>query len=49
MADNNFRASRGRDSAVGDDDNSPAREAAYDPLAELARLIGQAGPAAGSG
>ncbi len=43
MADNNYRFYRGRDSAPGDV-NSPAREAAADPLAELARLIGQTDP-----
>ncbi len=44
MADNNFRAHRGRDPLVRDDDNSSGRDAAYNPLAELARLIGQADP-----
>jgi len=44
MADNNFRSSRGRDSLAADDVNSPAREGAADPLAELARLIGQTDP-----
>jgi hypothetical protein len=40
MADNNFRYDRGRDSPAWDD----SRQAASDPLAELARLIGQADP-----
>ena len=44
MADNNFRSYRGRDSLAPDDVNSPAREGAADPLAELARLIGQTDP-----
>ena len=44
MADNNFRSYRGRDSVARDDTNSPAREGAADPLAELARLIGQTDP-----
>ncbi len=44
MADNNFRSYRGRDSLAPDDANSPAREGAADPLAELARLIGQTDP-----
>jgi hypothetical protein len=37
MADNNFRNDRGRDPPARDD----SRQAASDPLAELARLIGQ--------
>jgi hypothetical protein len=37
MADNNFRNDRGRDPPAWDD----SRQAASDPLAELARLIGQ--------
>ncbi len=44
MADNNFRSYRGRDSLAPDDVNSPEREGAADPLAELARLIGQTDP-----
>jgi len=44
MADNNFRAHRGRDPLVRDDDDASGRDAAYNPLAELARLIGQADP-----
>ncbi len=44
MADNNFRSHRGRDSLAPNDVNSPAREGAADPLAELARLIGQTDP-----
>ena len=43
MADNNFRSYRGRDAAP------PARTQADDPLAELARLIGQTEPAADHG
>jgi hypothetical protein len=39
MADNNFRSYRGRDAAA------PARAQPDDPLAELARLIGQSEPA----
>ncbi len=40
MADNNFRSYRGRDAGA------PARSQPDDPLAELARLIGQSDPAA---
>ena len=41
MADNNFRSYRSRDrSGAG----RPPRESADDPLAELARLIGQSDP-----
>ena len=40
MVDNNFRGDRGRDPLAWD--NSP--QAASDPLAELARLIGQSDP-----
>ncbi|MGB6345539.1 MAG: hypothetical protein WBG15_22790, partial [Xanthobacteraceae bacterium] len=39
MADNNFRSYRGRDGG------GPARAQPDDPLAELARLIGQSEPA----
>ncbi len=39
MADNNFRSNRGRDAGA------PARSQSDDPLAELARLIGQSEPA----
>jgi sporulation related protein len=39
MADNNFRSYRGRDA------RAPARSQPDDPLAELARLIGQSEPA----
>ncbi len=47
MADNNFRSNANRDQlARGVDD---AREAAHDPLAELARLIGQGDPYAEQG
>jgi len=42
MADNDFRSYRSRDPA--DRDLGPAREDAGDPLAELARLIGQSDP-----
>ncbi len=44
MADNNFPSYRGRHSLAPDDVNAPAREDAPDPLAELARLIGQTDP-----
>jgi len=44
MADNNFRAYRSRDAVAQDDIAADARAAARDPLAELARLIGQADP-----
>ncbi len=44
MADNNLRSSRSRDPAARDEFGSSAREAAGDPLAELARLIGQGDP-----
>jgi sporulation related protein len=40
MADNNFRPFRSRDSLTRDDVD-PTNEAARDPLAELARIIGQ--------
>jgi hypothetical protein len=43
MADNNFRGARGRASFAHEDERDP-REALRDPLAELARLIGQADP-----
>jgi hypothetical protein len=45
MADNNYRSYRGRDPVVprGDAD-APAWEPQDDPLAELARLIGQSDP-----
>ena len=39
MADNNFRSYRGRDAGA------PPRSQPDDPLAELARLIGQSEPA----
>jgi hypothetical protein len=42
MADNNFRTYRGRDAAAPDDIDP--RDALRDPLAELARLIGQGDP-----
>ncbi len=44
MADNNFRAHRGREVVRRDDADVATRDAAYDPLEELARLIGQADP-----
>jgi len=40
MADNNFRPSRSRDS-LAREDVDPTSDAARDPLAELARIIGQ--------
>ena len=43
MADNNFRSYRGRD-PLGSGANAPADEASADPLAELARMIGQTDP-----
>jgi len=49
MADNNFRSYRSRDSLTGDQANAPAAEGAADPLAELARLIGQTDPQAEDG
>jgi len=44
MADNNFRSSRGRDSLARGSADAPARGPLDDPLAELARLIGQSDP-----
>jgi SPOR domain len=44
MADNNFRAYRSRHAVAQDDIEAGARDAVRDPLAELARLIGQADP-----
>jgi hypothetical protein len=49
MADNNFRSYRSRDPLAGDHANAPAAEGAADPLAELARLIGQTDPQAEGG
>jgi hypothetical protein len=46
MADNDYRAYRGRDVVAHDDADGAARDAAYDPLEELARIIGQGGPSA---
>ena len=40
MADSNFRPFRSRDSLVREDVD-PTSDAARDPLAELARIIGQ--------
>src|SRR5580704_4533073 len=40
MADNNFRPFRSRDTLAREDVN-PTSDAARDPLAELARIIGQ--------
>ncbi len=45
MADNNFRTYRGRDGVARDDIDAHAPDSVRDPLAELARLIGQADPA----
>jgi hypothetical protein len=44
MADDNFRSYRSRDPLARDEANPTAREGASDPLAELARLIGQGDP-----
>jgi SPOR domain len=44
MADNDFRLHHGRAGQARDEVNSPAREGPTDPLAELARLIGQTDP-----
>ncbi len=44
MADNNFRSYRGRDSRARGEVNPTAPDGATDPLAELARLIGQTDP-----
>jgi hypothetical protein len=41
MADSNFRASRGRDARTRDDANPMENDLNRDPLAELARIIGQ--------
>ncbi len=49
MADNNFRSYRSRDPLTRDEINPTAREGAGDPLAELARLIGQTDPYAEGG
>src|ERR1700761_4140295 len=46
MADNNFRAYRSRDGVVGNDVDANVPDSVRDPLAELARLIGQSDPAA---
>jgi hypothetical protein len=45
MADDNFRAYRSRDAGARDDIDAHAPDSVRDPLAELARLIGQADPA----
>jgi hypothetical protein len=45
MADNNFRAYRSRDAVARDEIDANAPDSVRDPLAELARLIGQADPA----
>ncbi len=45
MADNDFRAYRSRDAVARDDIDAHAPDSVRDPLAELARLIGQADPA----
>jgi sporulation related protein len=44
MADSNFRAYRGRDAVARDEIDAHAPDAVRDPLAELARLIGQGDP-----
>jgi hypothetical protein len=44
MADSNFRSYRGRDAAARDEIDANAPDAVRDPLAELARLIGQGDP-----
>ena len=41
MADDNFRSNRNRDAMAPRSAGAPARGQADDPLAELARLIGQ--------
>src|SRR6516165_3451699 len=41
MADNTYRPSRSRDPIAGDDADPLAGDISRDPLAELARLIGQ--------
>src|SRR5579871_4817814 len=45
MADNDFRAYRSRDAVDRDDIDAHTPDSVRDPLAELARLIGQADPA----
>ncbi len=47
MADNTYRAFRNRDPMPRGDVSAAVRDAADDPLAELARLIGQSDPAGG--
>ena len=49
MADNIFRSYRRPRSACARPGRSAAREGAVDPLAELARLIGQSDPQGGLG
>jgi SPOR domain len=44
MADDSFRSYRSRDALARDDGIPPALDGAGDPLAELARLIGQSDP-----
>jgi SPOR domain len=44
MTDNNFRSNRSRDPLAQRSADAPARGPVDDPLAELARLIGQSGP-----
>ena len=41
MADDNFRAYRSRNPGARDDIDAHAPDSVRDPLAELARLIGQ--------
>jgi hypothetical protein len=45
MADSNFRSYRSHDPLARPGDRAPARAQTGDPLADLARLIGQNGPA----
>ena len=49
MAENNFRSYRNRDPSARSDFDPAARDAGGDPLAELARLIGQGDPNAAYG
>jgi len=44
MADNDYRSYRSRDPVARDNGDQPLRDNASDPLAELARLIGQSDP-----
>ena len=49
MADDNFRSNRSRDAMAPRSAGAPARGQVDDPLAELARLIGQSEPASDFG